>query len=136
MNTWKGCDSARPEGGHYSIMSLIDPSAGMRALCEMFSEGKADELNFVLFSTSGVHGTYDLIESAEARLNGEDPDGADDVTFVVVHPRMVAMRYGVCTPESQDDIDFLKALRASSFEAIASIGMPAAQLAQAAQEGK
>lgn len=135
MNTWKGCDSARPEGGHYSIMSLIDPNTAMKALREMFPEGKADELNFVLFSTSGVHGHYCLIESAEARLNGEDPEAADDVTFVVVHPRMVAMRYGNCTPESQDDIDFLKTLRASSFEAIASIGMPAALLAQA-QEGK
>lgn len=86
--------------------------AGMR---ELIPEGKADDLNFVLFSTSGVHGSYCSIEDAEA-------EPALGVTFLIVQPRIVGVRYGNCEPRTTEDFAFLKALRASSREAVASIG--------------
>lgn len=94
----------------------------MAALRGTFPDAKADELNFVLFSTSGVHGTYNTIEEAERFLTGADSEGCSKVTFLIVHPRLVAMRYGVCDPANQDDINYLKQLRTSSQEAVAGIG--------------
>lgn len=98
---------------YYGVMRLVGD--GMAALRQMFPDGKADDLNFCLFSTSGVHGTYCTIEDAEA---GE----VRDVTFVVVQPRIVGIRYGNCEPRTPEDFAFLKALRASSREAVATIG--------------
>ena len=119
---WENLDKTRPDSAHYSVMRVAPNTEGMDALRAMFPEAKANELNFVLFSTSGVHGTYNAIEEAEQFLNGEDAESYSEVTFVVVHPRLVAMRYGVCSPANQDDIDYLKQLRASSQEAVAGIG--------------
>ena len=120
---WENLDKTRPDSAHYSVMRKQSEIEGMDALRGMFPDAKADELNFILFSTSGVHGTYNAIEEAEKFLKGEDPEGYSEVTFVIVHPRLVAMRYGVCNPANQDDINYLKQLRASSHEAVAGIGI-------------
>lgn len=119
---WENIDESRPDSAHYSVMRKQPGVEGMAALRGMFPDAKANELNFVLFSTSGVHGTYNAIEDAERFLTGADAEGYDEVTFVVVHPRLVALRYGVCNPKTQDDIDYLNRLRASSHEAVATIG--------------
>ncbi len=37
---------------------------------------------------------------------------------------MVCLKYGNCEPQTLEDIQFLKALRASSHEAVAQIGTP------------
>jgi hypothetical protein len=128
--SWRNLDKTRPDSAHYSIMGLASGERGegaMDALRAMFPDGKADEMNAVLFSTSGVHGTYTTIEEVEATLKGEaEPDEqCHDVTYLIVHPRIVALRYGNCQPETQDDIDFLKKLRATSRAAFAQIGWPA-----------
>ena len=120
---WENLDKSRPDSAHYSVMRKAPGAEGMAALRGMFPYAKADEMNFVLFSTSGVHGTYNTIEDAERYLNGEDDEGYAEVTFVIVHPRLVAMRYGTCGPANQDDIDFLKRLRESSHKAVAGIGL-------------
>jgi hypothetical protein len=119
---WRNVDKSRADSAHYSVMGLINPNDGMKALREMFPDGNADEMNAVLFSTSGVHGTYNTIEEAEARVLHGDEEHSEDVTFVIVHPRMVALRYGNCEPETPDDFAFLKKLRASSHAALAKIG--------------
>lgn len=119
---WENLDKTRPNSAHYSVMRKQPGVDGMDALRGMFPDAKANELNFVLFSTSGVHGTYNTIEEAEQFLKGDDAEGYSEVTFVIVHPRLVAMRYGVCNPQNQDDIDYLKLLRASSQETVAGIG--------------
>lgn len=121
---WENLDKSRPESTHYSVLRLAHGEDGIAALREMFPDAEANELNFVLFSTSGVHGTYNTIEEAEKAINGDDPETYfTEVAFMIVHPRLVTMRYGVCDPESQNDIDFLKRLRASSQKAIAGIGV-------------
>ena len=121
---WKALNVSAP--GHYTISAVEKSSNGMDALREMFPNGMADDLNFVLFSTSGVHGSYCTIEDVEENYNcGRPEEGVDEVTFLVVQPRIVALRYGNAKPECVDDIDFLKRLRASSLEVVSTIGIPA-----------
>jgi hypothetical protein len=121
---WRNLDDSRSDSVHYSVFGLIDPNSGMDALRAMFPEGKADDLNFVLFSTSGVHGTYSLIEATRACATAEKDEACSDVTFVIVHPRLVCMRYGNAEPKTLDDVAFLKALRESSWLAASKIGRP------------
>lgn len=113
-------------GAHYNIFGA-DDEQGLDGLRAMFPGGEADSMNFVLFSTSGVHGMYTTIEEAEAvwKNGGKDEDGEDgcaDVTFLIVQPRIVCLRYGNCQPKTQEDFDFLKHLRESSWEAVSGIG--------------
>ena len=122
---WENLDRLNPERSHYSVLRLSGGEGGMDALRDMFPEPVANEMNFVLFSTSGVHGSYEPIEDAENVLrNGpqDDEEGVPAITFLIVQPRIVGMRYGVCEPQNMDDIDFLKRLRASSKEAVCRIG--------------
>jgi hypothetical protein len=108
------------EGAHYSVFEL--KGDGMEALRLMFPTGDADYMNAVLFSTSGVHGHYGTIEEAERHLAG-DEDASSDVTFVVIQPRLVTIRYGNVEPQNATDIAYLKKLRASSHAEIAQIGV-------------
>lgn len=105
---------------YYSVMRASFD--GMAALREMFPEGLANDLNFCLFSTSGVHGTYCTIEAVEEDMNRNERDGPRDVTFLVVQPRIVCIRYGNAEPKNADDIAFLKRLRESSKKVVAEIG--------------
>lgn len=111
------------EGAHYTHFQTRQAD-GMQALRTMFPEGSADALNFVLFSTSGVHGTYASIEEVEWSLSHPDDEErlVRDVTFLVVHPRLVTLRYGECEPKTADDIAFLKKLRQTSWDVVATIG--------------
>jgi hypothetical protein len=129
------------EGGHYNTFSAIDENA-MDFLYEIFPKGEANDMNFVLFSTSGVHGTYCTIEDAEAELKriaeglppnddwteeeweAEKDTWYADVTFLLVQPRLVSMTCGNCRPTDLDDIEFLKTLRQSSWDVVPEIGAP------------
>jgi len=92
------------DGDHYSINRAISSMAFLR---DMFPDGEADEMNFCLFSTSGIHGTYQTIEEEEA-------DSGIGVTFLVVCPRIVRLTYGVVEPKTDEDFSFLKKLRRTS----------------------
>ncbi len=78
---------------HYTITGVNDPSKGMGFLRGAFPDGEAGELNWVLFSTNGVHGTGNTIEDCEARLtgNGDEDDECDSVTFLLIRPRIVRL---------------------------------------------
>ncbi len=114
---WQNNRPGRDDNPYYSVLQLTGD--GMEALRQLFPEGEANDLNAALFSTSGVHGTYATIEDVER--GGDEPC---DVTFVVIQPRIVCMRYGNVEPKNPDDFAFLKKLRASSLKALAGIGMP------------
>lgn len=111
--TWES--TINRDGAHYNIFHCKREEDGMAALREIFPNGKADELNFVLFSTSGVHGSYVTIEEVERGI-------CDAVTFLVIHPRICCLRYGNCMPQTKEDLEFLKTLRASSLLAVSVIG--------------
>ena len=113
MKFWE--EVSRADKQDYCIWRLIDPEQGLDALKALFPAADADERNFVLFSTSGVHGSYRTIEQ-EQKAPGAG------VTFMVIQPRLVLTRYGVVNPKTDDDFDFLKKLRASSWKAMAQVG--------------
>lgn len=94
---------------------------GMEFLRMLFPDCKPDEMNFVLFSTSGVHGSYISIEEVEKTPIDEEGD-PEFVTFLVVHPRTVSLSYGNAIPETPEDFEFLKNLRQRSWDVVKEIG--------------
>lgn len=119
-NHLPGTQRSINDGVSYSVLRLTGD--GMQALREMFPDAEADDLNAVLFSTSGVHGTYCTIEEVEEAMMRTPRAGPRYVTFLVIQPRIVCLRYGSCEPQTADDIAFLKMLRASSAKALSIIG--------------
>ena len=96
---------------HYQILQIktIDE------LKKIFPDAQADYMNFCLFSTSGVHGTYMTIEDCLNNL-------AYELTVLVVHPRIVALRYGQIKVEKKDSA-YLKKLRKTSAKVASKIGL-------------
>lgn len=121
-------------GGHYNNF-YFQKGREMDALRQFFPEGEADEMNVVLFSTSGVHGSYTTIEEIEAGLAkyGDDPDfdsegwpddyHGSEITVLIVQPRLCTVRHGNATV-TLADIPYLKKLRETSQAALVKIGMP------------
>jgi hypothetical protein len=122
----------RKQGAHYNIYGIsenqykIDDAEekfGMAALKEFFPDAKANEYNLCLFSTSGVHGMYNTIEEAEEHIkNPIEDETCGYVTFLIIQPRIVCLRYGNCYPKTDDDFQFLKKLRQSSWDEFIKIG--------------
>jgi hypothetical protein len=119
----KGTGGPGKPGGHYNIFAAADDRA-MEFLRWLFPDARANEFNLVLFSTSGVHGTYMTIEEAhdEWLEHKEHDEEAVEVTFLLVQPRIVSMTCGNCRPTSPEDFEFLKHLRQSSWEVFQEIG--------------
>jgi hypothetical protein len=121
-------------GGHYNNF-YFQPGREMAVLREWFPEGEANDMNLVLFSTSGVHGSYTTIEEIEAGLAkyGDSPSFGEDgwpndyagneLTVMILQPRLCTVRHGNATV-TLADIPFLKKLRASSIAEFSKIGMP------------
>lgn len=95
-------------------VAKINPDDGMALLREIFPDGEANPLNFVMFSTSGVHGSYLDIEDVEKSLKTSEPQ---KLTILIVRPRTVFMQYGEIIVKN-GDIRYLKKLRNSSRKAM------------------
>lgn len=109
---------------HYSIFHTGRYEATLDDLREIFPDGIADDMNVCLFSTSGVHGSYATIEDVEKHLLDPDNEELPDwLTFLIIHPRTVTLRYGNVQPKTQEDINYLKLLRKTSHEALSKIGL-------------
>lgn len=88
----------------------------------LFPKGIADELNWCLFSTSGVHGTYFNLNKIENSLiNRLDEDHEDYcspfITVLVIKPRLVSLGWGNIEIYL-DDFSFLRDLAMSSLKEI------------------
>ena len=139
---WKpvgGSDSA-PK---WTVMALetfdaYSDDGPIEALKALFPAGEADGMNFCLFSTSGISGSYcplERVERSAAKYGFEswswgDEDAPDDwespwVTFIVVQPRIWGLRGGNVRIESLEDLNWLKRLRQSSWDAVLTIGREA-----------
>lgn len=107
---------------------------GLEFLKERFSR-PPDDLNWVFFGTSGVHGTYrkandiallfDPEKQEEAmkifgEWDGELPCDCN-ITFLIVMPRLVSMIYGNATLRSMEDVDFIRGLAAKTMEAVSGV---------------
>jgi hypothetical protein len=91
---------------HYTVSEI----ESLDELRELFPTGEADALNWLVLSTSGIHGTYETLDDVERT-------GAMEVTVLAIAPRMVRMRYGnvMVTP---DDVPWLRRLVNSTLDAI------------------
>lgn len=119
------------EEGHYNTFRINDEEKAMEYLRLCFPDGKADELNFVLFSTSGVHGSYltieeqwDEREERKKEFMEYEEEFIPDVTFLVIQPRLCTTTHGNVIIKSDEDAKFLKKLRKSSWKAVRKIGAP------------
>lgn len=129
----------RRDGAHYNIWNIS--KGGVGGLRKIFGDPpKANEMNFALFSTSGVHGSYTTIEEIEESLTkyGPEPEFLKDeteasvpddwtssyLTVTVYHPRIIGVGYGN-VEVTLEDIPFLQELRKSSWEAVQGIGRKA-----------
>lgn len=127
-DTWES--SHKKEGAHYNIFHIprraVDSMPSIKTILP--TPDIVNELNFVLFGTSGIHGSYGSVEDLRESFNlfglrdwpeDEIPDGyTDTITFLIVHPRLVAMRYGNVKIKSEDDLIYLEGLRDKSKEAV------------------
>ena len=120
----------------WSVMSIhpdIDEGP-IEALKEIFPDGEANEMNFVLFSTSGIAGSYCSLETIEASIekygdkifDEEVEEIPDDwthpcLTFVLIQPRIIGIRYGNVLV-TKEDIPYLKKLRQTSWDVVSVIG--------------
>ena len=108
--------------GFYSVMeSDGNEMADLKALFPD-PEAQINRMNFLMFATGGVHGCYTSIEDVEDWLlsrDGEPWEECPTVTFLVIHSRRVALRYGVAHPRSVEDIEFLKLLKKLSAKVLA-----------------
>ena len=121
------------EGAHYNTYATRDQDSALAFLRECFPNAKSiNAMNFVLFSTSGIHGSYKTIEEVDADIieygdvEREDDDDRPSryVTYLLVQPRIVSMTYGNCACRTLADVKFLKQLRRWSWKAVEKIGAP------------
>ena len=87
-------------------------------LKEIFPDGQADIYNFVLFSTSGAHGTYCTLDNVEETWEEGEDEKVDSITVLVIKPRIVQMLYGNIEIEDKNDLAYLRKLAETSFKAI------------------
>lgn len=120
QDIWKLADGDDRNVG-WSVLRCEDRN-GMDALRAMFPTG-GDAPNadtFVLFSTSGIHGSYATIEDVQEdfRRTGKP----HRLTFLIVKPRILVLQYGNCLPSSPGDFVFLDTLRSRGRSVVMSIG--------------
>ena len=88
-----------------------------------FENDKADHMNMLMGSTSGIHGTYttldDLENPAYIALAELDISHHETFTILVIQPRIVRMTYGTVGIRSQKDIDWLRDIITQSIAAFA-----------------
>lgn len=90
---------------HYNIYKFdtIDVLKGM------FPNSTCDNMNWVIFSTSGVHGTYTTLDDIER-------DGEGRLTVTVLQPRKISIAYGEIEV-TKEDVPFLRKLAQSTLQA-------------------
>ncbi|HVQ45157.1 MAG TPA: hypothetical protein VMT30_09485 [Candidatus Saccharimonadia bacterium] len=110
--------------GHYSIGQVTS----IEDLHTSFGvDPRPNTLNYVLGSTSGVHGSYASLDDIEACFErtcdcegGDheyDEEGRADFTVLLVRPRLVHLSYGHIEI-TRGDIPYLRLLITRSMEAI------------------
>ncbi|AWC31028.1 hypothetical protein R6231_14390 [Bacillus cytotoxicus] len=82
-------------------------------LKNIFPDGEADERNWCVLSTSGVHGLYTTLDDLEQEYKNGNEDL--NVTVLVIMPRLVSMLYGHINI-TIDDIPYLRKLVSSSLK--------------------
>lgn len=99
---------------HYKTIKL----ESMDEVKEIFPDGSADDLNWCVLSTSGVHGSYGVLDDLDFEPD-EHGDKNDYITVLIIHPRLVVLRYGTIQV-TKADVPYLRGLVKSTLKAIES----------------
>ena len=85
----------------------------------VFSDGRADEYNWLLLSTAGVHGSYATLHSLKDRRKRAFHLGekTESITVLLIKPRQVILGWGEIEIEATD-IPYLEKLVLTSLRAI------------------
>ncbi len=110
---------------HYEVFDSIKTIEDIKII---FPKGEADDINLFIASTSGVHGTYRTLDDIQRyhtdpikyRLDEgiESEEYFPELTVLVIHPRLVCLRYGNIEV-NPDDIPYLRKLINSSIKEMA-----------------
>jgi len=98
---------------HYKNIHIKEESVDY--LKEYFEDG-VDDMNFIMFGTSGIHGTrtdLDDIEECYEKYEEGHEDFSNYLTFLIIRPRMVSMLYGNIYVK-KDEIPFLRKLEVNT----------------------
>ncbi|MFG6669385.1 hypothetical protein ACGYLS_02925 [Bacillus subtilis] len=95
-------------GNYYENQKLEN----IEHLKRIFPDGEANELNWCVLSTSGVHGLYRTLDDIE---NSDDEHSS--ITVLVIMPRIVSMLWGHIDI-TKEDIPYLRKLTNSSLRYI------------------
>lgn len=104
-------------------MYEVQEITSIQEVRQLFPNGFADELNWLLCSTSGIHGSYLTLDELEYIIRGEDPNnpplpnGKWYITILIIFPRRVTMLYGEIMI-GLEDIQYLRKLVRSTLENI------------------
>lgn len=83
---------------HYSVGAL----KSLDDLRRLLPDGTDYTLNWLVLSTSGVHGTYGTLDGWEPPNSGDIDDTGDHITVLLIQPRMVRVWYGYISVSSED----------------------------------
>lgn len=116
---------------HYKVEEIKGTNDEVwQQIKEIFPDNKADNLNWIFGSTSGVHGSYitldKLADPEYWKEFNEDKDPEDhidrtelDFTFLIIQPRLCVMYYGTLYIRNDEDSEWLKTVITSSVKAVA-----------------
>lgn len=99
--------------GHYTNIESIKTIDDLKLI---FPDANADEMNWCVFSTGGVHGDNSTLDELETDLD-EQYEYPPSLNVLVIRPRMVSILYGYI-PITKEDIPYLRKLVNSSLESI------------------
>lgn len=110
------------ESAHYSIFE-IENIDEIRTLFytdykgQPISEPTVNSMNLLIAGTSGVHGSGVSLDEVEQGWDDEEEGYGHSVTLLVIHPRLVCLKYGDVEIE-KSDIPWLRKVITKSIEAL------------------
>ena len=88
-----------------------------------FPQDRADKYNWLLGSTSGIHGSSTTLDNLEdphfLEENELDPRDIEAFTILIIQPRVVRFTYGTVGIRSEDDANWLRGIIIESIAEIA-----------------
>lgn len=97
---------------HYEIQRLET----LEDLWGCFPDDKADEMNWLVLSTSGVHGSCATLDGLLEKW--DDQEYVNAITVLVIQPRLVVLRYGELELHDHEGVERLRRIVTSSVSAI------------------
>ena len=99
---------------HYRVIKIDGtPDQQWDTIKNIFADGP-DDMNWVIGSTSGIHGTYNSLDSIEKDWDEAAAHPRHEnhhqryFTLLVIHPRMVCLVYGHIFMRTLEDVKWMR----------------------------